>query len=679
MKRALNSILVLLFLMSSVAAYGQGALLRRANALYDREEFYEALQVYRQIQANGNELDIEHQIKVGHCYYHLNNIDQAFDVFLNLEDHLSGYDLFVYASTYHKIGFYSMAIDLYRKARPQNPRIQGQIDELIRSCEWAERNQAYNPNVTVNPSTVLTFGQSFGIQYYDRGVVYSSASSDAENARRDRQGRVFMNLYYSDLVDGEIKNTRIFSENLVFPYHVGAISFTSDYKTMYYTRSVRVRGGSVLKVYSVVFDGKDWVNELEISINSNTFNTAHPAVSPDDRFLYFVSDRAGGYGGQDIWVVERRPNRSYGPARNLGPNVNTYGNEVFPFVSKDNVLYFSSDGHVGFGGLDLFKARNVNGEWRNVENMMFPFNSTKDDFGYVIDPNDPSRGFISTGRRGDGSVDDIFTVIWRFDDDEEETAPEPVIPIAGVPEPVRQEPVTPEPVRPQPVIEEPRVDLSIFPSSFAGIVTSSFNGGNLEGATVTLKDAFTGAEIGRSTTSANGRFSVDIPDRYRREGQEFEVVFSKNEFNPKNVTAGIMDLDEIGKAGISMTPIFKEADLNEISGLVIPYVGNEITADGYRILDRVAAYLLNNRHVVIKLNGHTDARGDRFANLNTSQSIAEKAEAYLTSKGVSPDNLIPRGYGERYIVNNCRRGKLCTDQEHLTNRRVEVVVWRFLR
>ena len=132
MKRALNSILVLLFLMSSVAAYGQGALLRRANALYDREEFYEALQVYRQIQANGNELDVEHQIKVGHCYYHLNNIDQAFDVFLNLEDHLSGYDLFVSASTYHKIGFYSMAIDLYRKARPQNPRIQCQIDELIR-------------------------------------------------------------------------------------------------------------------------------------------------------------------------------------------------------------------------------------------------------------------------------------------------------------------------------------------------------------------------------------------------------------------------------------------------------------------------------------------------------------------------------------------------------------------
>ncbi len=128
-----------------------------------------------------------------------------------------------------------------------------------------------------------------------------------------------------------------------------------------------------------------------------------------------------------------------------------------------------------------------------------------------------------------------------------------------------------------------------------------------------------------------------------------------------------------------MTPIFEETDLNEISGLSIPYEGQEITSQGLSLLDQVASYLLSNPNVVIKLNGHTDARGNRLTNLRTSQTVAEKAEAYLLSKGVPDDNLIPRGYGERYLENNCRRGKLCSEADHLINRRIEVVVWRFLQ
>ena len=681
MKRARNPVMVLLLLMIPLFIFGQNDLLRRANTQFEREQFYDALTLFRQFQAAGNELSIADQIRVGHCYYQLNNIDRAFDVFLNLEEHLSGYDLFVFASTYHKIGFYSMAIELYRKARPQNPRIQGQIDALIRSCEWAERNQTFNPNVIVNPSTVLTFGQSFGIQYYDRGVVYSSVAEGDEGERRDRQGRVFMNLFYSDLIEGRIENTRIFSQNLVFPYHVGAISFTSDYKTMYYTRSVRVRGGSVLKVFSVEYDGNDWVNEQELNINSNSFSSAHPAVSPDNRFLYFVSDRPGGYGSLDLWVVERRPNRSYGPARNLGPLVNTYGREKFPFISRDNVLYFSSDGHLGFGGLDLFRANNVNGEWRDVANMMLPFNSTKDDFGYVINPNNPYEGFLSTSRRGDGSVDDIFAVIWRQEDDADvtETA---AIPIAGLVEAspeVEVIPVAPPVAIVPPVVQPPVANINALPSSFSGLITSTFNGHSLDQVSVVLTDPVTRNEVVSGQSLSNGRFTVSIPDVFRREGQEFDITFRKEEYNSKSLTANILELAEIGRAGILMSPIFKEQGLNEINGLVIPYLGREITPEGYATLDRLAAFLINNPKIVIKLNGHTDARGERRGNLDISQNVAEVAEQYLIAKGVPTDNLIPRGYGERYLVNRCTRGKLCSDQDHLTNRRIEVVVWRFLQ
>ncbi|HHT99978.1 MAG TPA: OmpA family protein, partial [Bacteroidales bacterium] len=381
------------------------------------------------------------------------------------------------------------------------------------------------------------------------------------------------------------------------------------------------------------------------------------------------------------WRVERKPNRTYGSPSNLGPRVNTFGDERYPFISKDNVLYFASDGHPGFGGLDLFKATFEGGIWSNVQNMLRPFNSEKDDFGYVINPKDPQKGFISTNRLGAEGEDYIFYVQYLDEEPQvvvPEPEPEPEVVEVEVVEPVQKPDPVIEVVETKPVVEEPKIDLSIFPSSLAGQVLSTFNGTALGDVNIVLADAFTGTVVGRATSSGNGRFSITIPDSYRREGQEFEISMSKPDYNTRKFTANIMDLNEIAATGFSLTPIFKEADLNELSGIVIPYVGDDITPDGYNILDRVAAYLLANPNVVIKLNGHTDARGDRLNNLNISQRIAEKAEEYLLKKSVPDENIIPRGYGERYILNKCRRGKLCSDEEHLENRRVEVVVWRFL-
>jgi hypothetical protein len=460
-------------------------------------------------------------------------------------------------------------------------------------------------------------------------------------------------------VKDKLSGSRVFSKNLLSPYHVGAISFTSDFKTMYFTKVVRVRGGNnILKLYSAVFDGNEWGNEQELVINSNDFDNAQPAVSPDDKFLYFTSNRPGGYGGKDLYAVERRANRTYGTPRNLGPMINTFGEEQWPFVSTENTLYFSSDGHIGFGGLDIFKSEFANGEWGKVENMMFPFNTNKDDFGYVINPNYPREGFLSSNRTSDGSIDAIFYVQPRAE------------------EPVVKEPVVEEPV----VVEEPKVDLSIYPRAFGTMLTSTFNGEIVSGASVVIKDAYTGVIVSQGVSGADGKVSLNIPDLFKVEGQEFEISFSKGEgFKEKRMVVNIMELEELGKGGIALTPVFSDTALDELSGMIIPYVGNAITPDGYKILDRLAGFLLNNPHVVIKLNGLTDARGNQLNNLQGSQSMSEKAEEYLKTKGVPDDNIIPRGYGERYLRNRCGRGKICTEEQHLENRRIEVVVWRFLK
>ncbi|MDG5800928.1 OmpA family protein [Marinilabiliaceae bacterium ANBcel2] len=669
-------IFILLLFVTEVA--GQGAMLRRADSFYERGEFYEALQLYNQVEESGYELEIDEQIRVAVCYYELNNIQEAFSLFLELEDYLGGYELFIYASTTHRFGYYEGAIDLYEKARAQNPDLRDQIDELINSCEWALENDYFVPGVRVNPSTIMTFGQSFGIQYYHDGVVYSSASEDDETGR-DRTGRSILNLYYSDLDDEEgVHSRRLFSENLVFPEHVGAISFTSDYTTMYYTRSVRVRGGeSRIKIFSVIYDGNDWNEELELEINSDDHDNAHPAVSPCDNYLYFVSNRSGGYGGTDIWVVERLGDRRYGSPSNLGPRVNTFGDERYPFISQDNTLYFASDGHYGFGGLDIFRASYDNGIWGDVENMMKPFNSEKDDFGYVINPNDPNEGFLSTNRYGDGSEDAIFYVEILDEEEEEEEETRSRAPIVGLivdedPEP-DPEPIVEE--EPETVVEEPKVDPGIFPDKFSSVVVSTLNNDPVNDGRVVFTDAFTGSEISVVYTNRDGSFEIDIPDRYRQENQEFEILVTKDDFNSNEVVADILELNELGRAGISLTPVFDEVDLDAISGLIIPYRDDEITSDGYDKLDQVASYLASNPSVVIRLNGHTEARGNRLNNLNLSQRIADVAKNYLMNNGVNSENVIARGYGDRYVVNHCKRGQVCSEAEHLENRRIEVVIW----
>lgn len=669
----------------------QSKLVKKGNNYYKKGEYYQALQVFNFAISEGETLSVDAQKKVGNCYYQLNNVEQALQTFSEIEDKLRGDDVLIYAKVLHKFGLYGGeggAIEWYEKAKKEgaNPM---KVNELIESCKWADNNQKF-VDYRVNPTTVLTFGQSFGIQYYKDGVVYSSSSSDENQKKLDKQGKSFLSLYYSELDGNEIQKGELFSKNLVFPYHIGAISFTSDYNTMYYTRSVRVKGESQLKIFMVTYDGKDWGNEEELSINSTEYDCVEPAVSSDDKFLYFVSNRKDmGYGGKDLYKVERLRGGMFGKVVNLGPEINTFGNEEFPFVSKDNVLYFSSDGHYGFGGLDIFKAEFVDGRWTKPQNLLQPFNTTRDDFAYVINPKNPNSGFLSSNRLGNGDQDAILYVEYTGEPEvKEPKVEEPII----VEEPKVEEPAVgdvivledlPE-VEPEvktivepPVVETPKVDLSMFPNALSSKIKSTFNNSPAVGIKAEIIDDATGKVIGSGISDSEGKFNIVIPDEYKHEGQEFELVFSKDgEYNPKRMIVNIMEISDLNSNGLSLTPIFNDSVLDDISGMVLYYIGDELTDESKITLNRLASYLKNNPQIVVKLNSHTDARGRKLDNLMDSQKMGEKVERLLEEKGIDGDVTIPRGYGERYIVNKCKRGVLCSDEEQLKNRRIEVVVWK---
>lgn len=665
-------IIFLLVFVSGQILCAQGKHVKKADKLYQKGEYYQALLSYNEAKEAGEEISTDVTKKIATCYFELNDTQSAFNTFGEVMDDLSGKDLLTFAKTLQKEGGYDLAMEYYQMAKADGIRVD-EVNELIAACKWAIQHAELDQNVRVIPSAIYTAGQSFGTVFYKDGVVYSSAPKDTDTKNLDKTGKAFLDLYYSDLVNHEIQEGRLFSEKLQFQYHIGAIAFTSDYNTMYYTLAVRVKGGNRLKVFKVQYDGKDWGKSEELSFNSDQYDCVTPAVSPDDKFLYFVSNKTGGYGGKDIYKVERLRGGSYGAMTNLGPEINTFGNEEFPSINKANELFFSSDGHLGYGGLDIFKAEYKDGKWQNPQNLELPFNSPKDDFAYTMNPKESNRGFLSSNRRG--ASDDIFYVELLQNDvlkqesvDTMEILDKPevgdIIDITALPE-VKSE-----------VIEPTRI-ISAFPSNIAAKIKSTYNNEVAEGINVQVLDKASGKIIGTAVSDANGAFTITIPDEYKKEGQEFELVFSKDgAFNTKRMIVDIMEINDINQNGISLTPMFNDTVLDDISGMVLYYNGTELLAESKKTLERLAGYLQSNPQIVVKLNTHSDARGSKYENLAKTQTMGEKVQGMLQEKGIDEESTIPRGYGERYLVNRCKRGVLCSEDEQQKNKRIEVIVWK---
>ncbi len=650
--------------------------IKKARNYFDIEEYYLCVDYYAQAKDLGATLGLEDQKNIARSYYYLNDIYHAYETFSSLESNLSGDDIFLYASTLHQFELYDIAITWYEKSKLQGANSL-HVNDLIESCKWAMNNQTF-VDFRVNPCFPLaTQGQSFGIQYYKNKVVYSSAGEDSKNL--DKSGRPFLNLYCSDLKDGQVVegSSKVFSQNLISPYHVGAISFSPDKKYMYFTKTVIVGDYDRIKIFVVEFNGSDWVNERELTINSDKYDCAHPAVSPDGKYLYFVSNRPDGFGGKDIYYAEINGPNSFGTVKNAGSAINTYGDECYPVINNDGKLYFSSNGHYGFGGLDIFQAEFIDGKWQNVRNMMKPFNSNRDDFCYVMDPDDENRGFLSSNKYQEGFADVIFSVS-KLSDDEKNKGAEEMPPVlmdglvfgAGdivLPPAQEEEPVIIE--TPAPVVEE------VKPVLIKAIVTSTYDGSRISGAFVSISDASNGSSIVSGESDGSGQVVLNVPGIYVSDDIDYSVVVSKDGFKDKSFLASLDELQALGKEPIALTPIFKDVVLDDISGMTIPY-SSDFDADALKTLDKLAAYLMSNSSIVVKLNGHTEAKGNRYGNLDVSQKMAEKAKNYIVSKGVNSDQIIPRGYGERYLKNRCRRGIYCDKAQHAENRRIEVVVWK---
>ena len=415
----------------------------------------------------------------------------------------------------------------------------------------------------------------------------------------------------------------------------GCVTFSPDGKTMIFAKgnSGKRKGAEEVDLYISNYRNNQWTEPRPININDPGSWDSTPAFSPDGRTLYFSSNRRGGYGGTDLYSAQYSRGR-FGRVRNLGPEINTPGNEMFPYMSDDGKLYFSSDGHPGYGGLDILVVKRSSGKV-NVENLGQPVNSSSDDFGIFLFG--PDRGFFASNREGGKGDDDIYTF----------------------------------------VNEDP--DLKIVNYFLEGITMTTDDQDALQILPNTRVEILgeNGEVMQDYVTGNDGKFFFRVyeNENYTLVGDREGYFTTRESFTTRGKSVPVEQLKElVTNVTLDTILVLEKKVLNKIFVLQNIYYDLDkwdIRPDAALELDKLVVILQDNPEIKIELSSHTDSRQTEDYNQRLSQRRAESAVNYLISRGISADRMIARGYGESRLLNHCADDVDCSEEEHQRNRRTE--------
>lgn len=418
----------------------------------------------------------------------------------------------------------------------------------------------------------------------------------------------------------------------------GSIAISSDGTSIIFAKgnNGKATGNTEVNLYFTRYRNGNWSDPRPISINDPNAWDSTPSLSPDGGTLYFSSTREGGYGGADIYSAKLNRRGRWVDIKNLGPHINTPGDEVFPFISEDGRLYFSSDGHAGFGNLDLFVATRESGSIR-IENLGLPMNSHSDDFGFY--QFDLTRGFFTSNRPGGKGDDDIYTF----------------------------------------VNDDP--DLKIINYFLEGVTVTTDDGGNeiiLPNTKVILR-ADDGEVVEEAFTGEDGafKFRVYSEEHYNLVGEKTDYFTTRKEFSTKGKSIDRSQLKDFitnvsFESKIMMDRIVLEKAI-VLNNIYYDLDKANIRADAALALDSLVGIMEDNPDIYIELGSHTDARADDNYNMDLSKRRAISAVQYIIKNGIAPERITAKGYGETaLLVKNAT-----TEEEHQRNRRTEFKVLRY--
>ncbi|WP_053993007.1 OmpA family protein [Mangrovimonas sp. TPBH4] len=625
-----SRLLIILIAFSSTFMVAQKQQVRVADKFYKNYAYTKAEEFYKEAVKKGD--SSAHVLtRLGDCYYNNSKSAESAEWYgeaLRLhESELDSKYMYRYSQALRGQGNYEEAIvwlEKYKAANPDDDRIANlNFDDLAIYEQLSSTDGIY---VRVEPLPINTKYAEFGAYKRD-SILYFSSARDGKDKIYDWNGEPFLDLYEvvateQDGVENFKKVNSINGKGINSEFHEANIAITKDGKTMYFTRDnvnknnrlkTDKEGTSHLKIYKASYKDSIWQDIKELPFNDKVYSSGHPALSPDDRALFFVSDREGGYGETDIYKVAILGDDSYGDAVNLGPSINSDGKEMFPYVAEDNTLYFSSDSNINLGFLDIFKSDILNDSGAELENLGAPFNTGYDDFAFTID-SETENGYFSSNRPGVGS-DDIYA-------------------------------------------------FTACSQMVRGVVKDSLTKLPLPLATVKLIDS-EGKILEEKTTDSTGvyEFKLKCKTAYTIMGTKLDYKDELKQILSETNNDGDLIVD------LELVPLIIE-DQIVINPIFFDFDKWNIRTDAQVELEHIVDVMRTHPNMVIKIESHTDSRGSDKYNMKLSDRRAKSTQEYLLSRGIAPERIESAiGYGETQLLNQCSNGVKCTEEEHQLNRR----------
>jgi len=578
--------------------------------------------------------------KLGNAYYYNSDMEEAskwYELLIETEADIATEYYYRYAMSLKAIGKYEMGNKYLKKFAVLNPTDSRSI-LFSNSPDYLTTIDKLSGNFSVENLATNTEYSDFGTSYYNNGIVFASSRGEGKLYKWNDQP--FLDLFYK--ADSSTV-AEPFSKNINTKYHESSTSFTKDGNTMYFTRNNYYRGKTSksddkvngLKIFKATFKNGKWDDIVSLPFNNDNYNVAHPALSLDERKLYFASDMEGSLGKSDLYVVDVNEDGTYGNPVNLGSTINTEGRENFPFVSNNGTLYFSSDGHLGLGGLDIFYA-NVESETPQVLNLGKTINSSRDDFEFIIDEF-KNTGYLTSNRLNGKGDDDIY----KFKRNE-------------------------------------------CNQLISGTLIDSRINQEIVGGEIVVYDLETNKEVYRFTTDKNGMFSYNSNCKEN----EYKAVASKQGYESTSSIYFISptNSDDITLA-LSLTPTFpliKEetapvgtdlTQLLDLDPIYFDFDKSNIRPDAKKELEKVIRYLKAHPNVNLDVRSHTDSRGSDKYNMALSDRRNVATKQWIIKNGnISSNRISGKGYGERQLVNSCKDRFDCGEKEHQENRRSMFII-----
>ncbi len=634
MKKILTvTILACTFLLSN-SIHAQHGAQKRGDYYFGQFSYAKAIKEYeKMVQGNFN-ADYAHQ-QLAECFLLIRDYKKSlphFEAVINNTSLPTDY-YFKYAMALYSDGKKKEAekwLKKYTKYNKNDSRVKRFLKDGNLASVVFNSRQRYD----VEPVPFNSTESDFGV-YVMKGDLYF-ASSRKDNVTGEYYGwneEPWLDLFMVK-EDNSLSIPEKIQGNINTRFHESSMIFTTDYKkdtVIYFTRNnfyEKKKGYGAhdeinLKIFSAIQIDGEWTVNRNLRINSDYYSTGHPCVAPDGKRLYYTSDRPGGIGGTDIYYSEIHERGRIGPPINAGPVVNTEGNEMFPFINKEGKLFFASDGHVGFGQLDIFST--ISDEEANlvdVINLGAPINSSADDFAYFVHE-DGITGYISSNREGGRGSDDIYK--FKF---------------------------TPS--------------LSV-----EGYVTDAVNNQPLDNVAISLFDQGTSNKVAETTTDKNGFYTIFINRK-----TNYMIEAARKTHPHKNIffsTYNTPNSAKVERQDIVLEPVLDLKILADLNKIYFDFNKSDIRPDAALELDKVVKLMtVTYPEMVIKLEAHTDPVGSYSYNDNLSELRAKSTYEYLIANGVPKDHILSyKGFGKRMPINDCTGKHDCDDEQLELNRRTE--------